>query len=261
MDSLPLDCIRLIAQNLTDRSDPFRGPADMAKDAANLARSCKAMRPLSDAMFARVSREDAARDRSRFVPLGTVSKHYMLKPADRMFVATRTIDRWGNKAFKLTDVRRACRAKFQDSVDHWRAERRRLEADRAKRQERSQLLKEQRRERLQAALVKRGCTLRNDSRLCKAFIDRGEGDLEDIATVMEEMNFFHTHTAYRDMYEEERQDELEYRGRYDPDEVSWTAQGMALRDWARRFSSIEAACERPELPRSLVERLMPRRRQ
>jgi hypothetical protein len=259
MDSLPLDCIRLIAHKLTDRSDPFRGPAEMAKDAANLAQSCKAMGPLSDAVFARVSRDDAVRDRSRYVPVSTVSKHYLLKPADRMFVATRTIDRWGNKAFKLIDVRRACRAKFQDNADRWRAERRRLEADRAKRHERAERLKDQRRERLKAALAKRGCTLRNDSRLCKAFVERGEGDIEDVATVMEEMKFFHEHTDYREIYEEEREDELEYRGRFDPDEVSWAAQGIALREWARRFSSIEQACQRPELPRSLIDRLMHRR--
>jgi hypothetical protein len=55
---------------------------------------------------------------------------------------------------------------------------------------------ERRRARLRAALAARGLELRVDSRLCDAYILRGEGSAQEIAAIMHEMDFLYKHTTY-----------------------------------------------------------------
>jgi hypothetical protein len=112
--------------------------------------------------------------------------------------------------------------------------------------------KDRRRLELVVALNERGCQLREDSRLCKAYIEDGEGDLEDIATKMQEMAFFHKHTRYSEMFGwlvEHYRSEREW---WERDEVSAQAKVLALRDWAATYpGGRHAACRAPELPPSL----------
>jgi len=62
---------------------------------------------------------------------------------------------------------------------------------------------------LERALESRGCELRSDSRLCKGFVDKNEGDPDDISVSMLEMKFFHNHTEYAsilyDLYVDRRE--------------------------------------------------------
>jgi hypothetical protein len=153
--------------------------------------------------------------------------------------------------YKDVDVRRVCLLKYGGEAGY-RAEVQRLASARDKRNKRAEVAIQKRRDRLRDLLTARGCELRGDSRLCSAYIYQNEGDPEVIAEVMEEMDFFHSFTKYRDFFEEEKRAELEYKGRYDADDVSESAQYYALLDWASRFETIDEACERPELPRSLV---------
>ncbi|KAI9013308.1 hypothetical protein BC832DRAFT_289962 [Gaertneriomyces semiglobifer] len=56
-----------------------------------------------------------------------------------------------------------------------------------------------RRSRLEEALRKHDLILRSDSKLCNSYGARNEGELEDVVTVMVEMNWFFNHTAYDDL--------------------------------------------------------------
>ena len=106
---------------------------------------------------------------------------------------------------------------------------------------------------LERALAERGCELRDDSRLCRAYIEHGEGDPEEIADTMREMQFFFDHTNYvehqdaiwgeirRQRYEED------YDEYVDPDEVSSDAKSAALKDWVKTHDPVTA----PELPETL----------
>lgn len=50
---------------------------------------------------------------------------------------------------------------------------------------------------LRGLLEDRGCSLRSDSAVCRAFIEEGIGHPPSIADTMEEMKFFFEHTEYR----------------------------------------------------------------
>ncbi|KAJ3106901.1 hypothetical protein HDU97_005388 [Phlyctochytrium planicorne] len=59
--------------------------------------------------------------------------------------------------------------------------------------------KQKREEALEAALAARGLQLRDDSRLCEAYIKKGEGDLYSIVTVMAEMDWYFRCTDYAEL--------------------------------------------------------------
>jgi hypothetical protein len=111
---------------------------------------------------------------------------------------------------------------------------------------------------LEKALAARGCELRHDSRLCRAFIDDNDGNPVNIAITMAEMKFYFTHTEYEaildDMWDEARRerDNSYWDGydsdidRIDPDELSHRAKTKALKRWAATNDLLA-----PELPKSL----------
>jgi hypothetical protein len=89
-------------------------------------------------------------------------------------------------------------------------------------------------------LAEKGLQLRDDSKLCKSYIKRGEGDLQHIVNVMEEMDWFYKNTKYAKFYKEAKDREYEnwrsYRGwgesfEYDPTEISEIAKKMAISDY------------------------------
>lgn len=89
-------------------------------------------------------------------------------------------------------------------------------------------------------LEEKGLQLRDDSKLCKQYIKHGEGDLQYIVDVMEEMDWFYKNTKYAKFYKEaknrEYQDWRSYRGwgesfEYDPTEISEIAKKMAISDY------------------------------
>ena len=89
-------------------------------------------------------------------------------------------------------------------------------------------------------LAEKGLQLRDDSKLCKSYIKRGEGDLQYIVDVMEEMDWFYKNTKYAKFYKEAKDREYEnwrsYRGwgesfEYDTTEISEIAKKMAISDY------------------------------
>jgi len=97
-----------------------------------------------------------------------------------------------------------------------------------------------RRTELVKKLEEKGLQLRDDSKLCKQYIKRGEGNLQHIVDVMEEMDWFYKNTKYSKFYKEakdrEYQDWRSYRGwgesfEYDPTEISEIAKKMAISDY------------------------------
>jgi hypothetical protein len=113
--------------------------------------------------------------------------------------------------------------------------------------------KDRRRLELVVALNERGCRLREDSRLCKAYIEEGVGNPDDIAKNMQEMAFFHRHTRYGDFFREIVESYREDGEWWDRDEVSAQAKAMALKDWAATEypGGRRTARGAPELPPSL----------
>ena len=89
-------------------------------------------------------------------------------------------------------------------------------------------------------LEEKGLQLRGDSKLCKKYIKHGEGELQHIVDVMEEMDWFYKNTKYAKFYKEAKDREYEdwrsYRGwgesfEYDPTEISEIAKKMAISDY------------------------------
>ena len=97
-------------------------------------------------------------------------------------------------------------------------------------------LREGRKNQLETALEAKGLVLRNDSALCQQYID-GDGDrnLDEIVSIMENMDFLYKHTQYSQIYERLLDQEYEYcresGERYnnvDRHEVSEQAQEIAM---------------------------------
>lgn len=126
-----------------------------------------------------------------------------------------------------------------------------------------------RRKKLTDALVAAGLDPepREDSRLCRQYVQTGDGDPVAIADVMREMRFYYKYTCYEveadnamdKMVEEERRERRECRERMDRedyqelrDEASVHAKGIALGRWvAERQEDIVQMLAREELPPTL----------
>lgn len=101
-------------------------------------------------------------------------------------------------------------------------------------------------------LEARGCKLRSDSRLCQEYITHGNYNPVAIVNIMVEMAFYYDHTSYLIDYEDEKYNCLEYRGRYDPDEVSESAKSRALCTWCEQFIKYDDV-DKNLLPESLYD--------
>jgi hypothetical protein len=157
--------------------------------------------------------------------------------------------RYNNGKLIACEALELARALCGDDLD---ALRRRGETVDQRRRERK-AAKDRRRLELVVALNERGCRLRDDSRLCKAYIEEGVGNPEDIATNMQEMAFFHRHTRYCDFFREIVALYRVYGEWWDHDDVSAQAKARALKDWvATEYpGGRRTARGAPELPPSL----------
>lgn len=96
-----------------------------------------------------------------------------------------------------------------------------------------------RRNDLKKELEKRGCYLRSDSTLCRNYIERGHGDIEDIVDTMEEMKFMYEHTTYEQIFREMKLEYLERNKIGDEwiniphHKISRDAKRVALDKWMR----------------------------
>jgi hypothetical protein len=117
-----------------------------------------------------------------------------------------------------------------------------------------------RRDLLVRELEARGCRLRDDSRLCREYVQNGRGDAAAIADTMAEMRFFHAYTRYWTMFGSIKWETIQ-RGRdsgmdwvdVDHDAISRRAKKLALSAWVQQWDSVDAALTRSELPATLRE--------
>ncbi len=101
---------------------------------------------------------------------------------------------------------------------------------------------------LELALRECGCELRADSKLCTRFIDYGQGNIPEIVVTMREMEFYYTHTNYKNIldelwrdarasqnhrYDHHYSDSDDDYDRIDPHELSESAKHIALRRWVQ----------------------------
>lgn len=92
--------------------------------------------------------------------------------------------------------------------------------------------------------------LRSDSRLCEQYVRNGSLSLELVVNTMEEMNFYHNYTNYREIYGDIVEEMLNYKGRFDKDEVSEEAKSEALDLFVKNNDDYEKL-----LPASLMNKL------
>lgn len=122
---------------------------------------------------------------------------------------------------------------------------------------------------LDAALARRGCRLRSDSKLIDRFINTGEGSAEEVAAVMEEMRFYYGHTDYPERIQQCIDEEVEqmrwaqHGGRLDradmevaQQEGSAAAKRGALQAFLARHPSPLDAAGQSIVPASIRDRLV-----
>jgi len=117
---------------------------------------------------------------------------------------------------------------------------------------------------LQEEFGKRNLPVRDDSRLIKSYLARKDhcpNELKSVADTMEEMRFYHEHTAYRNIYShiwDELMDVRESLGErqwIDKDTVSARAKRKALRKWVESHSdTLEQDIQHANFPPSLREK-------
>lgn len=125
----------------------------------------------------------------------------------------------------------------------------------AQKEEKSSKLKSQRivretvrTEELVGALSQLGLELRSDSRLCEEYIaGKSDQTVEEIATVMAEMDWYFSHTDYEECREEIIEEEMEYKGAFSPYSVSDYAKDRALDRWANRNVGVDLTGVPPSL--------------
>jgi hypothetical protein len=92
-------------------------------------------------------------------------------------------------------------------------------------------------EELKAALESRGLKIRQDSQLCREYIEDDEGDVYDIVDVMIEMNFFVNLTDYQDIVKGIR----DRRGHHERNRVQES-------EWAKQVAILRVMREGRDLP-------------
>ena len=88
-------------------------------------------------------------------------------------------------------------------------------------------------------LSKVGCELRNDSKLCSAYIENNDGNPVYIAGIMCEMKFYYKHTQYERILDnliDDAKEEQYYHGEYyDYNELSMEAKEIAITKFCKQF--------------------------
>lgn len=248
----------LIVAHLASPHALLRRRPEMLRDAAALCLTARGTTRMGALLRETAVREEAP---EKWLSLHEVSKSFLLKPSDRSDIPQKVEfegsgrRRWPVPYWSRASVVRRCLEKYGGEAG-FDAEKARLDRARVKRLEAERKRRAARRQTLEAALRKVGCSLRGDSRLCNEFIASGAGDPDAIALTMCEMQFFHTCTSYPQVFDAIRRDALRWEGYYDRDDVSEAAKEEALGLWARQFETPEVAAARPELPGSLRPKVL-----
>lgn len=95
-------------------------------------------------------------------------------------------------------------------------------------------LREQRTQDLDIYLKSLGLSgIRGDSTLCQKYIDGNKITKEYVGTIMIEMQFYYDHTNYSNYIDYYIEQEREYKGYYDIDEVRDSAKSKALKNYLK----------------------------
>lgn len=81
---------------------------------------------------------------------------------------------------------------------------------------------------LLSALSKQNVPMRLDSAACTSFIERATGNPDDIARRLREMDFYHTYTDYKEIFDYFTDKYRVEYGYYDRDHISRDAKALAL---------------------------------
>lgn len=181
MESIPPDCLEVIARSIVTTNAPWL--CDAVADAANLSLAgndtCTALsRMVQEAVEPGCTVGRTQEKHHLFLSDATRRAHHSSKMKKRWLELDKftPLIRYSWRATALAN--RYAEQGDTESLDAL------AEMD-ARMTELNDLLED------------RGCTLRNDSELCKAYIIGGIGHPPTIADTMEEMKFYFTHTEYR----------------------------------------------------------------
>lgn len=102
------------------------------------------------------------------------------------------------------------------------------------------------------SLEKHNVTMRLDSAACLSFIVKGAGNPEEIARRLKEMDFYHTYTDYKELFDHYTDRYRVEYGYYDRDHISKDAKAVALASFVKKHP--DKTCLIPEsLRRFCVE--------
>ena len=102
-----------------------------------------------------------------------------------------------------------------------------------------------------------GLYLRDDSEICRKYIENGQMHIDEVVNIMEEMNFYYTYTDYSIFYENHRYNNSyydDYMGRcYNKNsiELSYNAKNDAIKSYIKKFKTYEDALLDNCIPSSL----------
>lgn len=224
-DQLPSLSLSRIAHYLSIET-PFRDKDDIACEALNLSLVAKQFKELSEEILhcidpackngqlSPVVLKNIQKLRTRWISLPTANM-WGLQLSDLEHIPYKEIS--GNKHYKLQQVKRLSEQKFCGSVQQLKSCR-----------------QFQRYKVLENALTEHGVKLRIDSKFCDRFIKTGQGDPNNIAKLLKEMEFYHIFTDYFRFFSAcAAKYTCEY-GYYDRNHISIDAKKQALQDFIHR---------------------------
>jgi len=112
--------------------------------------------------------------------------------------------------------------------------------------------------------------LRDDSTLCNKYIENNIGDVNEIVTIMVEMDFYFKYTQYSNILYNQRSNYIDNERSYryydwdyyitltskDKTMLSTSAKKEALKLWCNKRKDCDDAISQPYLPRSLRDKVL-----
>lgn len=121
--------------------------------------------------------------------------------------------------------------------------------------------KNMRKEELIKRLREHNLELRDDSEICKKYIEYAEMQIDKVVNIMLEMDFYYTHTNYSVLYKYHQKNDiyynrsLDYHYKSNSIKISENAKDSALRNYLKKFEKYEDALLDNAIPHSLYENI------
>jgi hypothetical protein len=220
LDQLPDYALYVIAECIASETS-FRDKVDVAIDAAVLAVTCKSLEQLTrdinqlidpmstDGKLTPDVIDNLKRKKNRRIPAHIAKSSWGLSDDDLASLSFKIVRQ--KRMYLLQDIKKVSEVKFDGDC--------------------MKLYNSKRIHKLLDALSQ---PIRPDSNYCMNYIKTGKGNPDDIARLLKEMEFYHTYTAYPQLYWVYAQKyELEY-GYYDRDHISSDAKSVALKRFKKK---------------------------